>query len=371
MTEADVVQQRPRTSARRCVRACAALSIASAAFVGPVVGSALALFVLPAGAQAQPPTTHELPLTPANVHWGFFDARVPPVARIRPGDRLNVQTMVARGLERPRLAGMRDDRFHAAELAVEAAVRERGPGAHPMTGPIWVEGAEPGDALEVRIERIELLTDWGVSGFLPGGGTIPDDFPYGAIRLFQLDAATRTARMGALPLRIPLAPFFGTIGVAPPVLSGRISTGPPGPHTGNLDNKDLVAGTSLFLPVLVEGALLSIGDGHAAQGDGEVSGTAIETSLSGTVQVLLHKGAGRRWPWAETPTHYMSMGLHPDLDEAARIATLEMVNFLVASKGMDRDDAYILCSVALDLRVTQLVDGTKGVHGMLAKSLFP
>jgi acetamidase/formamidase len=266
---------------------------------------------------------------------------------------------------------MRDEQFHPAELAVEAGVRERGPGPHPMTGPIFVEGAMPGDALEVRIERIDLLSSWGVSGFLPGGGAIPDEFPYGAIRTFQLDAATRTARMGDTPVRIPIEPFFGTIGVAPPVLSGRITTNAPGPFSGNLDNADLVAGTTLFLPVLVEGALLSIGDGHAAQGDGEVSGTAMETSLSGTVQVLLRKGAGRRWPWAETPTHYMSMGLHTDLDEAARIATLEMVNFLVAEKGMDRDDAYILCSVALDLRVTQLVDGTKGVHGMLAKSLFP
>jgi acetamidase/formamidase len=240
-----------------------------------------------------------------------------------------------------------------------------------MTGPIYVEGAEPGDALEVRFERIDLLSNWGVSGFLPGGGTIPDDFPYGSIKVFRLNAASRTATMDGANVRIPLAPFFGTVGVAPPVLSGRISTTAPGPYTGNLDNRDLVAGTTLFVPVLVTGALLSIGDGHAAQGNGEVSGTAIETSLSGTVQVILHKGAGRGWPRAETPTHYISMGLHPDLDEAAKIATREMVEFLVREKGMDRDAAYVLCSVALDLRVTQLVDQTKGIHGLLAKSLFP
>lgn len=316
-------------------------------------------------------TTHELPLVPANVHWGHFDARRPAVLRIRSGDRVSLEAMVARGLERPRLAGMREDEFLPAERAVEAAITDRGPGAHPLTGPIWVEGAEPGDALEVRIERIELLSGWGVSGFLPGGGTLPDFFPYGAIRVFDLDAATGNGRMRSTGIGVPLAPFFGTIGVAPPVLTGRISSGPPGPHTGNLDNKDLVAGTTVFVPVLVEGALLSIGDGHAAQGDGEVSGTAIETSMSGTVQVILHKGAGRRWPWAETPTHYMSMGLHVDLDEAARIATREMIDFLVREKGMDRDDAYILCSVALDLRITQLVDGTKGVHGMLARGLVP
>jgi acetamidase/formamidase len=177
--------------------------------------------------------------------------------------------------------------------------------------------------------------------------------------------------MGDLEVAIPLQPFFGTIGVAPPILSGRISTNAPGPHTGNLDNAELVAGTRLFVPVLVEGALLSIGDGHAAQGDGEVGGAAIEMSALGTVQVVLHKGGGRRWPWAETPTHYVSMGLHADLDEAARIATREMVDFLVREKGLQPDDAYLLCTAALDLRITQVVDGTKGVHGMLAKSLFP
>lgn len=329
----------------------------------------LALAAAPAAAPGQ--TTHDLPLVPGNVHWGYFDAGVPPVLRIRSGDRVRVETMIARGLERLRLAGMQDDRFPASHLAVESAVRDRGPGPHPMTGPIWIEGAEAGDVLEIRIEEIGLLTDHGVSGFLPGGGTLPDAFPHGALRLFELDGAAGVARMEGTAAAIPLAPFFGTIGVAPPVLSGRISTGPPGAHTGNLDNKDLVAGTTLFVPVHVPGALLSIGDGHAAQGDGEVSGTAIETALRGTVQVILHRDRSLRWPRAETPTHWMSMGLHPDLDEAARLATLEMVDFLVTRKGMDRDDAYVLCSAALDLRITQLVDGVKGVHGMLAKSVVP
>ena len=150
-----------------------------------------------------------------------------------------------------------------------------------------------------------------------------------------------------------------------------MSSGPPGAHVGNLDNKELVAGTTLFLPVHVPGALLSIGDGHAAQGDGEVSGTAVEASMFGTVQIVLHKDRTLTWPRAETPTHYLSMGLHPDLDEAARLATREMIAFLVTEKGLARDDAYVLCSVALDLRVTQLVDGTKGIHGMLARSLVP
>jgi acetamidase/formamidase len=169
---------------------------------------------------------------------------------------------------------------------------------------------------------------------------------------------------------LPLAPFFGSIGVAPPPLVGRISSRPPGWHGGNLDNKDLVAGSILYLPVHLPGALLSIGDGHALQGDGEVTGTALETSLRGTFELRLRKGQRLRWPRAETPTHYIAMGLNEDLDEATRLAVREMVDFLVAEKKMSRDDAYMLCSLAADLHVTQAVDGTKGVHASLAKSFF-
>ena len=332
---------------------------------------ALLLLALSAPLGAQQPTTHELKLVPANIHWGWFDATTAPVLRIRSGDRVRVETMVARGLGRPRLAGMRDQDFDPREVALEAAVKERGPGPHPMTGPIFVEGAEPGDMLEVRLDDLHPLSNWGVSGFLPGGGTIPDEFPYGAIKLFQLDTVAGVARMGSLPNRIPMAPFFGTIGVAPPVLMGRVSTTAPGPFTGNLDNKDLVSGSTIYVPVLVSGALLSIGDAHAAQGDGEVSGTAIEISMRGTITVTLHKGQGRRWPRAETPTHYISMGLHPDLDEAMKLAVSEMVDFLVREKKMDRDDAYVLCSAACDFHVTQTVDQTKGIHGLLLKSIVP
>ena len=169
---------------------------------------------------------------------------------------------------------------------------------------------------------------------------------------------------------VPLRPFFGSIGVAPPLLKGRVSSRAPGHHAGNLDLKELVAGSTLYLPVHVPGALLSIGDGHAAQGDGEVSGTAIETALSGRIRVVLHKDVEIAWPRAETPTHFISIGLHPDLDEAARIATREMIDFLVTEKGIPRAEAYILSSVAVDLRVTQLVDGTKGIHAMIAKAIF-
>jgi acetamidase/formamidase len=318
---------------------------------------------------AQQTRTHDLPLLPANVHWGYYDARVPPVLRIASGDVVRVETMVARGVQRLRMAGVGEDEIPASILTVERAVTERGPGAHPMTGPIHIDGAEPGDVLEVRIEDIGYMHAFGVGAFSPGGGTLPADFPWADLKLFRFDLATGTTEFGP-GILLTLSPFFGSIGVAPPPLSGRLSSGPPGYHAGNLDNKELGVGSSLFLPVHVEGALLSIGDGHALQGDGEVSGTAIETSLSGRIRVTLHKDKRLTWPRAETTTHIITMGLDPDLDEAARLATREMIRYLVDERGLTAADAYILCSVAVDLRVTQTVDGTKGIHAMLPKSIF-
>jgi acetamidase/formamidase len=318
---------------------------------------------------AQTSRTHDLKLLPANVHWGYYDAAVKPVLRVASGDTIRVETMVARGLQRLRAAGVTEDEIPDALKAVERAVTERGPGAHPMTGPIWIDGAEPGDVLEVKIVGFEFLHPYGVSGFIPGSGTLPDDFPYVRFHLIRFDVRAGTAQF-APGITLKLAPFFGSIGVAPNPLVGRISSGPPGPHAGNLDNKELVAGSTLYLPVQVPGALLSLGDGHAMQGDGEVTLTALETSLRGTVQVTVRKGRRLNWPRAETPTHYIAMGLHTDLDQAAQLATREMVDFLVSEKKMNRDEAYILCSLAADLHVTQLVDGTKGVHAMIAKSIF-
>ena len=332
-------------------------------------------FVELTGGQVQSNKAHELHLSPETIHWGYFDASIEPVLYISSGDTVYVETMVARGLERLRLAGIRDEEIPASIQIVEQGVIDRGPGSHPMTGPIYVNGAEPGDVLEVRILEIDPMVPYGVSGFLPGGGTLPGRFPYGHLALVRFSPDGQTAEI-ADGVRVPLKPFFGTIGVAPPLLSGRISSGPPGAHAGNLDLKELGVGSTLYLPVHVPGGLLSIGDGHALQGDGEVSGTAAETFLSGTVEVILHKhhesnGFYRsRWPRAETLSHYIAIGLHSDLDEAARLATNEMVEFLVTEKNLSPEDAYVVCSLAVDLRVTQLVDGTKGIHAMIAKSIF-
>ena len=324
--------------------------------------------VLASASSSQPARSHELALKPENVHWGYYAAAVKPVLRIASGDTVGVETMVAGGLGRLRAAGVPDHEIPDALKAVEAAVTDRGAGVHPLTGPIWVEGAGRGDVLEVKLLRFEFLHPYGVTGFIPNSGTLPDEFPYARFKLIRF-ARSRTGQV-ADGVTIPLAPFFGSIGVAPDALAGRISSGPPGSHTGNLDNKELVAGSTLFLPVHVPGALLSLGDGHAAQGDGEVTLTGLETSLRGTIQVTVRKNRSLRWPRAETPSHFIVMGLHSDLDEAARLATREAIDFLVTEKSMSRDDAYLLSSLAVDLRVTQLVDGTKGVHAMIPKSMF-
>jgi len=242
-------------------------------------------------------------------------------------------------------------------------------GPHILTGPIYIEEAMPGDVLEVRILSVEPAVPYATNTFA-GRGLLPEEFPHTRTRLFELDLERGVAVFGD-GIEIPLRPFFGSMGVAPPPEVGRLSSVPPWIHAGNLDNKELVAGTTLFIPVHVPGALFHAGDGHAAQGDGEVSLTALETSLNGTLQFIVRKDMGPlAWPRAETPDAYITMGMDEDLLEAARIAVREMIDFLMTEKGLSADDAYMLSSIAVDLRITQLVDGNLGVHAMLWKSLF-
>jgi acetamidase/formamidase len=198
---------------------------------------------------------------------------------------------------------------------------------------------------------------------------LPDAFPYEKGRVLWIDLNKKTVEY-APGVEVPVKPFWGVMGVAPPASMGRVSSGPPNIFGGNLDNRDLGTGSTLYLPVHVAGALLSVGDGHAVQGYGEVCLSAVETSLKGEIQVVLHKGRRLRWPRAETATHYITMGLDADLDEAAKIATREMLDLLVDTKGLSRDDAYMLASAAMDLVVTQVVDGTKGIHALMPKAIF-
>ena len=314
-------------------------------------------------------SAHRLSPTPKTVTWGYFDPKTPPVLRVKSGDTLEVETLVAGGLEALDAAGLPRDQVQPALLEIEREVKDRGEVPHILTGPVWVEGAEPGDVLEVKILAIDLAVPYAWNTFVPGRGFLPDEFPYARAKLTPLDLARRVGKFSD-GVEIPLRPFFGVIGVAPPEATGRVSSGPPWIHAGNMDNKELVAGTTLYMPVHVQGALFSVGDGHAAQGDGEVCVTALETSLRGKFQLTVRKDMKLRWPRAETPTHYVTMGFHENLEEAAKIAVDEMLDFLVNEKGMERDTAYILASDAVDLRITQLVDGKKGVHAMLPKAIF-
>ena len=323
------------------------------------------LLALPVSAQQ----TYQLKPTPKTVAWGYYDAAAPPVMRVKSGDTVEVQTLITSSPTRLEGAGVKPQDVEQSLRDIYKEVTNKGPGGHILTGPIFIEGAEPGDVLEVRIKAIKLAIPYAYNAFGPRSGTIPEDFPYAKMRIIPLDAKRMVAHF-ADGIEIPLHPFFGSIGDAPPPAAGRINSAPPGIHAGNLDNKELVAGTTLYIPVHAPGALLFIGDGHAGQGNGEVDITAMETSLIGTFQLVVRKDMHLTWPRAETPTHYIAMGINEDLREAAKLAVREMIDFLVTEKHLTRDDAYQLASVAADFDITQLVDGTKGVHAMIPKAIF-
>jgi acetamidase/formamidase len=330
----------------------------------------MVLIVAGLAAFAAPPKTHRLEATPATIAYGWYDAAGTPVLRIASGDIIDVDTLLTNtpaGLQR---AGVPADQIQESLKAITDQVprEKRGPGGHILTGPVFVEGAEPGDALEVKILSIDLAIPYGYNGC---SGFVRENCPQppGPAKIIQLDRTTMTATF-APGIVIPLRPFFGSMGVAPPPAAGRISSNPPGIHAGNLDNKALVAGTTLFIPVHATGALFEVGDGHAAQGDGEVDQTAIETSLRGRLQLTVRKGMTLAWPRAETATDYISMGTDEDLTKATKIAIQEMIDFLVAEKKLDRTAAYQLTSIAGNVAITQLVDGKVGVHVKMPKQIF-
>lgn len=313
--------------------------------------------------------TYDLPANATTVVWGYYWASATPAMRIRSGDTVRIETVSTGSPARFEAAGVPPEQISPALRKIYNSVTDKGPGGHILTGPVYIEGAEPGDVLEVRILKIEMTAPFAYNGFRPGSGFLPEDFPYARMKIIPLDRERMIARF-AEGIEIPLRPFFGSMGVAPPEVNGRTSSVPPWVHAGNLDNKELVAGTTLFIPVHVKGALFEAGDGHAGQGNGEVDITALETALTGTFQFVVRKDLHLRWPRAETPTHFITMGLHEDLNEATKMAVRETIDFLVSEKHLTRDEAYMLASTAVDFEITQLVDGNKGVHGMIPKSIF-
>jgi acetamidase/formamidase len=328
----------------------------------------LALAALAVGHAAD----YKLSASPTTVVWGNYWAEAKPVLRIKSGDTVEILTMSTSSPANLARVGVKDEDIQPEWKAIYAEFPrdQRGPGGHVLTGPIFIEGAQPGDTLEVRIRKIKLATPYAYNGFSPTRGVLTQgDFQQGKSRLIPLDLERNVAKF-ADGIEIPLHPFFGSMGVAPDPSKGKIDSAPPGDHAGNLDNKDLVEGTTLYIPVHAAGALFEVGDGHAGQGNGEVDITAMETSLVGTFQFVVRKDMKLKWPRAETPTHWIAMGIDKDLTQALILAVREAIDFLVTQKHMTREDAYALCSVAVDFNVTQAVDGTKGIHAMIPKSIF-
>jgi acetamidase/formamidase len=334
------------------------------AFSAAASGAGRAAAVQRTAQPAQTGKVHTLPSTSATVRLGVFDATLPNIVDIDPGDAVvypNTWThflnQVQPGVPIDKLADLRRS--------------NPGKGPHSIIGPVGVRDAEPGDMVAIHFQRLQPL-EWGVNFNNPGDlgtGALPNEFPDGQVRYFDLDLDAMTATF-APGVTLPLAPFQGTFGLAP-AQGGVVSSVPPGQHAGNIDLRDLNEGSILYIPVWQPGAKMYTGDSHALQGDGEVNLTALETAMREVrVQVFLHKQPGWEWPFAETDTHWYVLGMHQDLTEAFNIALRNALDFLERKAGLTRLDAYGLASMAASFRITQVVDANKGVHAMIPKSLF-
>ncbi len=310
--------------------------------------------------------THHLLAMPQTCTWGYFDASLPPCLEILSGETVKVETVSGAPEHLPPEGKGFDVPDELFDIHRECSAMLPG---HILTGPIAVKGAAPGDVLQVDILEISLRQNWGWNIIRPLSGTLPDDFQTARKVTIPLNTKTMMAKL-SWGLQLPLNPFFGVMGVAPPKNWGRISSIQPRTHGGNIDNKELIAGTTLYLPVFEEGALFSCGDGHAAQGDGEVCVTAIETALSGKFRFTVRKDMHLQTPQAETPTEFITMGIHQDLNRCAEDALRDMIDLITIRTGLSREDAYMLCSLAGNLRVTQTVNGNKGIHMVIQKSLL-
>jgi acetamidase/formamidase len=299
------------------------------------------------------------------VKWGFFDARTPPVAEITSGEEVILDTLSGELTDIPDLLGFDVLPEHRSTLLTA----ERGAGPHIVTGPVAVSGARSGDVLAVEIREIGLRQNWGWNRIHPLYGTIPADFPETVMRYLPIDLGKNTVE---LPWRrsLSLRPFFGVMAVAPPAAWGRITTVIPRAHGGNMDNKELTPGTTVYFPVFNGGGLFSVGDGHGVQGDGEVCVTALETALTGRFRLSVRTDMTLSRPRAENDRFWLTMGFDEDLDAAVKHALRDMIIWLRELHGLSASEAYSLCSLAADFRVTQTVNVHKGIHCVLAKSVF-
>ena len=340
----------------------------------------------------KPSALHMLPATPSTVHWGYFDPALAPVLRVKSGDLIHAEAVTHHAGDAPDL--MMDDAIW--KIFKEVPEADRNPGVHIMTGPIWVEDAKPGDMIEVRYLSMVPRFRYGANLAANWGYLYKEFNEQERVTIYQIDAGGNNARAhyaydfkgkyltpgkitncpecdrqeALAGVRIPVRPHLGTAGVAPDV-RGRVSTIPPGLHGGNIDNWRIGAGSTMYYPVAVDGALFSIGDPHISQGDGEISGTAIEASLDVVFQIILRKDFHFPSPLLETADSWIVHGFGDDLDQAMRAASLDMLHLLNEHQGLSRNDSYSLMSVAADFGVTQVVDTRQGVHVRIDRGLFP
>jgi len=304
---------------------------------------------------------HYLNASAETCAWGYFDATRAPVLTINSGDTVTIDSVSGGPDVVPS-----DDFYTPPELKeIHTLGPPQIPG-HILTGPVEVKGALKGDVLEINILEINLRQDWGYNFIRPLSGALPYDFDEEIHMNIPLNMKNMVAEL-PWGLKLPLSPFFGVMGVSPPSGWGRISSIAPRAHGGNIDNKELIAGTTLYLPIFNDGALFSVGDGHGAQGDGEVCVTAIETALQGKFKLTVRKDLTLTYPQAETPTHFITMGMDPDLDICSEMALRDMIKLIENKANISTAQAYTLCSLAADLRVTQVVNGCKGIHMMINK----
>lgn len=303
--------------------------------------------------------------TPENLTYGFFDPDRTPVARVASGDEVVFHCLPA--CARSSLPADGKGVLPAHLAALDHHEPLQGATNHMISGPVHVEGARPGDVLQVDILEAVPAQDWGFAGIKPLMGALPDDFPEPALIHIAIDRDRHVCRL-PWGLEMPLAPFFGIMAVAPPRIWGKVGAAEPRAFGGNMDNKELGAGATLYLPVFQEGALFMAGDGHGRQGDGEVCLMALETAMTGRFRLTVRKDMTLAMPFAENATHLISMGFHESLDEAMRRALRQMIGVVADRAGRSKEEAYMLLSLAGDLRITQVVDGEKGVHMMLDKT---
>lgn len=307
--------------------------------------------------------------SPKSVEWGWYNSEAPIALTVHSGDTVRMQTISTCGSRQDMVKqGVKPEEIPAyTDSVYKEMPKDVGPGGHILTGPVAIAEADPGDVLEVQILKVDIDVDFACNGFFLGYGFLPMEYPYTHTKIIPLDRK-RMIGTFAPGIELSLRPFFGSMGVSPP--DGKIDSAPPFAHAGNLDNKELVAGATLYIPVAAKGALFEAGDGHAGQGNGEVDIEALETYLTGTFRFIVHKNRHLIWPRAETPEYYICMGFSKDLKEATEHAVRDMIEFLMEEKHLNRDDAYMLTSVAVDVDITQLVDGNVGVHALLPKKIF-